>query len=791
MSFFTLTPEDYTGIQDQNLKYLKNVDALRRRQKAQYDLNKPFMPGTVPLTNAGLSMPTTRPVTPATTSPPPQTYSSKGWRSGDPNDPLAYAPPEAAQTTQAGQGQGQGQPPAGVLNIPHYTNPYAVTPEQQDLWDNTPVEANLAGTQYQGQPDHLVGAPGYGSKGSFDPVSGLPQISPKNSPARNFINQLAAKGATHSIRTRYRLEGFFDPITRLFMDDKDERQWSFFRDRAVDWLDSNAGQAYVNANPSKVATLYKKGGSVIDLFQQATGEKGPPPPKSAASAPPAPTPIVTTATTPQLSKADLRILASLVEEEAGNQSPEGRRAVAAVVLNRLKSGKFGGTLQDVLKQSGQFSPVWKKSVKGNLSKLKKPSQSTSAEVWRLVNDFDNMNPVGNALFFQNPKTSTAGISPALRPYFNSKGAIPNATIPTGSGIIQIGAHVFSPTWGAAASPPAGLNTTTASAPPPVQAAPPGSQPVTTASAPPSQVQPEVKVDEGSAAVTPTGTITSDNRGRQKKFDAGLKAKGGVETPVKDSTTTEKPKPFLAGHWTMDMFNKELRDGMNARREAIEMARFAYGAGDGEMYFKARMMVDNATHTLENLAIQKSINKFEIDGDPRQMMAIANKVSGKNMVIRPRSDGLYDIEEDGTPVAEGVKSSEIVSRARRNASQQYTSAVNAKASERVAARDDMYGKLLQENLKGMWAVKKEETAKRYDLKIHEGQAFLRYNNQLYYIGPQEGKNPITGDQETVYKSQLIKQLGMSRSPDTEGITSSTPGGGAKSALMSLWKAAGFK
>lgn len=47
----------------------------------------------------------------------------------------------------------------------------------------------------------------------------------------------------------------------------------------------------------------------------------------------------------------------VVECEAGNQSLEGRIAVANVIINRVKSSKFPNTLSGVLNQKNQFTPV--------------------------------------------------------------------------------------------------------------------------------------------------------------------------------------------------------------------------------------------------------------------------------------------------------------------------------------------------------------------------------------------------------------------------------------------------
>ena len=54
---------------------------------------------------------------------------------------------------------------------------------------------------------------------------------------------------------------------------------------------------------------------------------------------------------------DVSLLAALIYCEAGNQSREGKVAVGAVVMNRIASGSYPGSIREVIYQSGQFSPA--------------------------------------------------------------------------------------------------------------------------------------------------------------------------------------------------------------------------------------------------------------------------------------------------------------------------------------------------------------------------------------------------------------------------------------------------
>ncbi|SFU32911.1 cell wall hydrolase [Butyrivibrio sp. INlla21] len=54
---------------------------------------------------------------------------------------------------------------------------------------------------------------------------------------------------------------------------------------------------------------------------------------------------------------EMELLAQLVHAEAGNQSLYGKRLVACVVINRVKSEDFPNTVEEVIFQDGQFSVV--------------------------------------------------------------------------------------------------------------------------------------------------------------------------------------------------------------------------------------------------------------------------------------------------------------------------------------------------------------------------------------------------------------------------------------------------
>ena len=62
---------------------------------------------------------------------------------------------------------------------------------------------------------------------------------------------------------------------------------------------------------------------------------------------------------------EVKLLAALIQCEAGNQPYEGRVAVGAVVLNRVKSGAYPNSIYSVIYASGQFTPA----INGTVAKV--------------------------------------------------------------------------------------------------------------------------------------------------------------------------------------------------------------------------------------------------------------------------------------------------------------------------------------------------------------------------------------------------------------------------------------
>ena len=73
------------------------------------------------------------------------------------------------------------------------------------------------------------------------------------------------------------------------------------------------------------------------------------------------------------------LLAALVQCEAGNQSYEGKLAVAAVVMNRVRSAAYPNTIAGVIYASGQFTPAGNGKVERRLQLGVDPSCLQAAQ----------------------------------------------------------------------------------------------------------------------------------------------------------------------------------------------------------------------------------------------------------------------------------------------------------------------------------------------------------------------------------------------------------------------------
>ncbi|MCK8488663.1 spore cortex-lytic enzyme [Paenibacillus sp. MBLB2552] len=99
-----------------------------------------------------------------------------------------------------------------------------------------------------------------------------------------------------------------------------------------------------------------------------------------------------------LSENDLRIMANAVYGESRGEPFEGQVAVAAVILNRVKSPSFPNTVSGVIFQPGAFTAV----ADGQI--WLEPNEQARKAVQQALNGWD---PSGGCLYYFNPNTATS------------------------------------------------------------------------------------------------------------------------------------------------------------------------------------------------------------------------------------------------------------------------------------------------------------------------------------------------------------------------------------------------
>lgn len=103
---------------------------------------------------------------------------------------------------------------------------------------------------------------------------------------------------------------------------------------------------------------------------------------------------------------DLKLLANLIYCEAGAETYAGKLAVASVVINRVRSAKFPGTVVGVIYQKNQFSPVKSGRLDMYLA-VDKANADCYKAAQEAMNGYTN---VGNCLFFRTPVEGLVGIN---------------------------------------------------------------------------------------------------------------------------------------------------------------------------------------------------------------------------------------------------------------------------------------------------------------------------------------------------------------------------------------------
>lgn len=99
------------------------------------------------------------------------------------------------------------------------------------------------------------------------------------------------------------------------------------------------------------------------------------------------------------SSGDIQLMARAVNGEARGEPYEGQVAVAAVILNRVKSPSFPNSISGVIYQPGAFTAV----SDGQINVPIAPGSTVYKACQDAMNGWD---PTGGALYYFNPDTAT-------------------------------------------------------------------------------------------------------------------------------------------------------------------------------------------------------------------------------------------------------------------------------------------------------------------------------------------------------------------------------------------------
>ena len=94
-------------------------------------------------------------------------------------------------------------------------------------------------------------------------------------------------------------------------------------------------------------------------------------------------------------RANQELLASIIYCEAGNQPYEGQVAVGAVIMNRVKSGSYPNSIEEVIYQSGQFGPA----ATGWLNRVRSSKGYSQTALQAAGDALNGSNPIGICLYF--------------------------------------------------------------------------------------------------------------------------------------------------------------------------------------------------------------------------------------------------------------------------------------------------------------------------------------------------------------------------------------------------------
>lgn len=156
------------------------------------------------------------------------------------------------------------------------------------------------------------------------------------------------------------------------------KQWGYYTGE----VDGNFGRGTYNA----VVAFQRKNGLTVD------GRVG------SATASAMGISLSGSVSQPLWRETEVALLARLVSGEARGEPYVGQVAVAAVVLNRVRSDEFPDTVSGVIFQRGAFDAVWDGQF----------DMAPTASALRAARDaLNGWDPTGGCLYYYNPRTATS------------------------------------------------------------------------------------------------------------------------------------------------------------------------------------------------------------------------------------------------------------------------------------------------------------------------------------------------------------------------------------------------
>lgn len=101
---------------------------------------------------------------------------------------------------------------------------------------------------------------------------------------------------------------------------------------------------------------------------------------------------------------DTLLLAALIQAEAGSQPYEGQVSVGTVVMNRLRTGKYGPSIYNVIYAKGQFGPA----SSGQVARIYAAGPKASC-IQAATDAMNGVSYIGTATHFRNIKSGYTGI----------------------------------------------------------------------------------------------------------------------------------------------------------------------------------------------------------------------------------------------------------------------------------------------------------------------------------------------------------------------------------------------